>query len=64
MTKKTAPQRLDRDWMSVQQAAAYLQVCTMTIHRYIREGRLQSSQIIPGGKRRIASSSIEKLLQR
>lgn len=59
-----AAQKLDHDWMTVQQAAKYLQVCTMTIHRYIKDGKLQSSQIVPGGKRRISASSIEKLLQR
>jgi excisionase family DNA binding protein len=60
----TAPQMLDRDWFTVQQAAAYLQVSTRTIARYIERGTLSASQLVPGGAVRISATTIEKLLEK
>ena len=64
MVKATAPQSLDRDWFTVQQAAAYLQVSTRTIARYIDRGTLSASQLVPGGSIRISVTSIEKMLEK
>ena len=64
MPKATAPQSLDRDWFTVGQAAAYLQVSTRTIARYIDRGTLSASQLVPGGTIRISAISIEKLLEK
>jgi excisionase family DNA binding protein len=64
MPKATAPQSLDRDWFTVSQAAAYLQVSTRTIARYIDRGTLSASQIVPGGNIRISTICIEKLLEK
>jgi excisionase family DNA binding protein len=64
MPKQTAPQMLDRDYFTVKQAAAYLQVSTRTIARYIDRGTLTASQLVPGGTIRISVTSIEKLLGR
>ncbi|MGA2169364.1 MAG: helix-turn-helix domain-containing protein [Terracidiphilus sp.] len=63
MPKATAPQSLDRDWFTVGQAAAYLQCCTRTVHRYLDSGLLSASQLVPGGTIRISTISIEKLLE-
>ncbi|MGO9325499.1 MAG: helix-turn-helix domain-containing protein [Terracidiphilus sp.] len=60
----TAPQMLDRDWFTVGQAAAYLQVSTRTIARYIDRGTLSASQLVPGGSIRISVTSIEKMLEK
>ena len=59
----TAPQMLDRDWFTVKQAAAYLQVSTRTVARYVDRGTLSASQLVPGGTLRISAISIEKLLE-
>lgn len=64
MPQATAPQMLDRDWLSVKQAAAYLQVSTRTIARYIDRGSLSASQLVPGGTIRISATSIEKTMER
>ena len=63
MPQATAPQTLDRDWFTVRQAAAYLQVSTRTIARYIDRGTLSASQLVPGGSIRISVTSIEKMLE-
>lgn len=55
---------LDRDWFTVGQAAAYLQVSTRTIARYIDRGTLSASQLVPGGTIRISVTSIEKMLEK
>lgn len=57
-------QLLDRDYLSVEQAARYLQCSTRTIHRYLKAGLLSGSQIVPLGVIRISALSIEKLLER
>lgn len=64
MASKKAIQTLDRDWLTVGQAADYLQCCPMTIYRMIQEGKIQGMQITPRGKWRVSASSIEKLLNR
>ncbi|MGB8261926.1 MAG: helix-turn-helix domain-containing protein [Terracidiphilus sp.] len=64
MPKATAPETLDRDWFTVQQAAAYLQLSTRTIARYIDRGTLSASQLVPGGAVRISTISIEKLMEK
>lgn len=61
-SKKASVNTLDRDWVTVEQSASYLQCCTATIHRLIKAGKLQGSQLVPRGKWRISASSIEKLL--
>lgn len=58
------PQELDRDYLTVKQAAEYLQYNQDTIRRYVRQGILESSRIVAGGKIRISAASIEKLLQK
>ena len=63
MPQATAPQMLDRDWFTVRQAAAYLQVSTRTIARYIDRESLSASQLVPGGTIRISAISIEKVLE-
>lgn len=64
MQKASAPQSLNRDWFTVQQAAAYLQLSTRTIFRYIDRGTLTASQLVTNGSIRISTINIEKLLER
>lgn len=64
MQKASTPQALDRDWFTVRQAAAYLQVSTRTIFRYIDRGTLTASQLVVNGSIRISTINIEKLLER
>jgi excisionase family DNA binding protein len=64
MPKATAPQMLDRDWFTVAQTAAYLQVSTRTVHRYIKTRILSASQFVPGGTVRVSTISIEKMLEK
>ena len=66
MAKKKAPQTptLDRDWLTVQQTAEYLQCTTRSVHRYIEAGKLEFSQIVPNGKIRIPAASIRQMLGR
>jgi len=62
---KTMPiQILDRDWFSVAQTAAYLQVSTRTVHRYLDAGVLSASQLVAGGTVRVSVISIEKMLEK
>jgi len=62
---KTLPiQILDRDWFSVAQTAAYLQVSTRTVHRYLDAGVLSASQLVVGGTVRVSVISIEKMLEK
>jgi excisionase family DNA binding protein len=62
---KTMPiQILDRDWFSVAQTAAYLQVSTRTVHRYLDSGVLSASQLVTGGTVRVSVISIEKMLEK
>ena len=57
------PQMLDRDYLTVQQTAKYLQVHPQTVKTYLKTGILTSSQLVPGGRHRISAASIEKLLE-
>lgn len=59
-------QQLDRDFLTVRQSAAYLQISVATIHRLIRDGILSGSKLgpAPNSPIRISSASIEKMLER
>jgi excisionase family DNA binding protein len=57
-------QRLDRDWLTPAQAAAYMQVHRNTIDRWLRRGFLRAGQAEPGGRVRVSAASIEKMLER
>jgi excisionase family DNA binding protein len=61
---KERPQQLDRDWLTVKQAADYLQVGTLVIRQYVKRGILEGSQLVPKGKVRISAISVEKALQK
>lgn len=61
--KTKPPQTLNRDWLTVQQAADYLQLDAQTVRKYVRLGRLEGRQIVAAGKWRISAASIEKLLR-
>jgi excisionase family DNA binding protein len=52
---------ITREWLTVKQAAEYLQVSTATITRWIREGTLAASQV--GSTYRIAAATIERMLE-
>lgn len=56
-------QALDRDWMTVAQTAAYLQVTTRTVHRWLDAGLLTYSQLVTKGSIRVSASSIERFLE-
>lgn len=62
--KEQKPQQLDRDWLSVQQTAAYLGCSTGTVRNYIRAGALSCSQLVRRGKVRISAVSIERVLEK
>lgn len=52
------------EWMTLQQAAEYMQVSTRTVHRWIKAGRLRIAQVVPGGLVRVSAVSIEKMLEK
>ena len=64
-------QTLDLDWMTLRQAADYLQCCPATVMRYVAAGKLEGAQpggsgvkhLRGGGRWRIKTASIEKLLR-
>ena len=60
------PQQLDRDFLTVRQTAAYLQITTATVQRLIKGGTLSGSKLgtSPNSPLRISSASIEKMLER
>ena len=60
----TTPQTLNRDYLTIKQAADYLQCSPWTIRQHIKAGRLEGLQLVPRGSVRIPASSIEKLLER
>ena len=62
MTKPLQP--IAHEWLTVRQAAKYLQVHPNTIRTYVKSGTLTASQLVPGGKLRISFLSIEKLLEK
>ena len=52
----------ERNWRTVEETAAYLQVCAATVYRLIKSGQLEGYKI--GGLTsgwRITNESIEKL---
>lgn len=57
-------QAIAHEWLTVKQAAEYLQVHPNTIHAYLKNGILSASQLVAGGRLRIAFLSIEKLLEK
>lgn len=61
---KDPPQTLDRDLLTVAEAAAYLRIHPMTVRRMIREGTLKASQLVAKGRILIAATDIEKLLEK
>ena len=62
MPKPLAP--ITHEWVTVRQAALYLQVHPNTIRSYVNAGVLSASQLVPGGRLRISFLSIEKLLEK
>jgi excisionase family DNA binding protein len=52
---------LEREILTVEQAAAFLQVHKMTVYRYIREGRLPAVRL--GKMYRLFSRDVEAFLQ-
>jgi excisionase family DNA binding protein len=61
MTDST-PQTLNRDWLTTEQASAYLQVSTRTLFRYLEEGKIRGKQLSSGGHWRISAASLERFL--
>ena len=59
---KTLPP-IEHEWLSVRQAAKYLQLHPNTIRSYVSAGILAASQLVPGGILRTSFISIEKLLE-
>jgi len=51
------------NWLSTKEAAERLGITTRTLHRYIKEGKIAASQIVPNGKLRISLESIDRLLE-
>src|SRR2546427_12538480 len=51
------------EWMTVAEACRYLKVSRSTLFRYMKDGRLPSSQV-PGGRgRRIKHEDLDRLLE-
>ena len=51
-----------KSYLTISEAAAYLNVCTKTLRRWDKAGKLNCSRT-PGGHRRIAIIEIERLVQ-
>ena len=64
MSQDKQVQELDRDWLTVDEAASYLRCSAWTIREYIKSGRLPASQLMARGRIRVPSSAIEKLLEK
>jgi len=56
-------QPITHEWVTVRQAAQYLQVHPTTIRNYVNAGVLSASQLVANGRLRISFLSIEKLLE-
>lgn len=55
---------LSHDYLTIKQAAEYLQVTARTVFRYIEAGKLKASQPMgSNGSWRISASSVERLLE-
>lgn len=52
---------ITHEWLTVKQAADYLQVSESTIIRWIKNGTLAASQI--GSTYRISAATIERMLE-
>jgi len=59
-------QQLDKDWMTVREAAAYLSVCAQTVRRLVILGKLHGTKMGSGPNCviRISAASIEKMLEK
>jgi excisionase family DNA binding protein len=57
-------QQLDRDFLTVAEAAEYLRCSSWTVRELIKRGILEASRLVPRGKVRISAVSIEKALQK
>jgi excisionase family DNA binding protein len=57
---------LDRDWLTVEQAAEYLQVSAFTIRRMVKDQKIVGTKLGdgPNSKLRISSQSIRDMLER
>jgi excisionase family DNA binding protein len=49
-------------WVTVDQAAAYLQICSITVIRWIKSGKLPASKI--GRGYRIAVADLDAILEK
>ena len=52
---------LTHEWVTVAQAAAYMQVCTRTVHRWIQSKTLPANKTPAGW--RIAAADIERFME-
>lgn len=43
-------ERIERVWMTAREAAQYLRVSLVTVHRHLAAGTLRSSQAVPNGR--------------
>ncbi len=58
------PQALDRDLLTIKEAAAYLRVDHRTLWRMTKEGKMPYIQRLPKGHILIAATDIEKMLEK
>lgn len=58
-------QTLEKDWLTVKEAAAYLSVSPFTIRRWLKEGKLPHKKLgtSKNSSIRVSSLGIEKYLQ-
>ena len=61
MCRKETMTELSLKWLTVNQAAAYAQVCTATIQRWIKAGKLPASKLTAGY--RIGAEQLENFMQ-
>lgn len=57
-------QKLEHEWVTMDECCEYTRQSRWTIYRYIGRGFLLASQITPGGRVLISRRSIEGMLQR
>ncbi len=58
------PPKLDNEWLTMKEAAAYFRINVMTLYQWIQRGKVETVQIVPRGRRLIARKNIENLLER
>lgn len=51
-----------RNWLTIKQAADYLQLHPNSVRRYVKNRILVAKQIVPNGKILISEESIEKMM--